>query len=193
VPVQGVPATSKRGPCRPWVTNHEFPPGQIDILDPQAQRFQQSQAGAVEQTDHERHLGIFNTLDQAARFIDVEDGGQTRGFLSAYHVVQPRQFLTEHLLVKEENRAQRLILGGSANVALRSEMTEKSLDLGLSHFGRVPAGMENHETLYPIGICLLGSNAIVQRPQAIAQLIQQARLGRHGKRRGRRRIEARHG
>jgi hypothetical protein len=96
--------------------------------------------------------------------------------LRAHEIVEPAQFPTEDLLVEKKQRSERLVLRRRRNVALRRQMTEKRGHLGLSEArGMAPAAPVD-EALDPVYVGFLGAAAVVQSPDRIVHLLQQAGL-----------------
>jgi len=65
-----------------------------------------------------------------------------------------------------------LILSRSCHIRLGSQMGEKCGDLSFRHFGRVTFAMEKNESLDPIAIRLLRSDAVVFAPDYFPDLIE---------------------
>ena len=105
--------------------------------------------------------------------------------LGAHDVVHPRQFLAQHLLVEEEQRAQGLVLRRRGHVALDGQRAEEPGDLGGTHPGRMPLVVEQDEAPDPADVGLLGAQAAVSRAQGRAYAVEQAGRRRdrsHGRR-----------
>ena len=146
--------------------------GKIDIFDPQPQAFYQAQAGAVEQPGDQLlragHGGKY-LLDLFAG----EDGGQALGFLGPNGVEGPFQVLFEHVLIQEEDGAERLVLGGGSDVLVHGQVGEKRLYFGSVHLGRVAHVVEVDIAFNPIGIGFLGANGVMLGPYGITNAVQQ--------------------
>ena len=57
-----------------------------------------------------------------------QDDGQPPGTLRMHDAVEPRDLLTEHLAVQEQQRAQRLVLGGGRHLSLNSKRRQELRD-----------------------------------------------------------------
>ena len=68
----------------------------------------------------------------------------------AQRSIEPAQFALEELLIQKQQRAQRLVLGGSGHVMLRSKIGEEIGNLPLTEFARVTFAVEENETADPI-------------------------------------------
>lgn len=62
--------------------------------------------------------------------------------LGAHEPVQPGDLEAEHLAVEKQQRAQRLVLGGSRHLAVDGERGEEARELGRSHLGGVTLAVE---------------------------------------------------
>lgn len=56
---------------------------------------------------------------------------------------------------------------------VHGQMGEKGGDMRLSRFPRVDFMMKQDKSLYPVGICLFGTDTVMAKPNGIADLIQQ--------------------
>src|SRR5581483_3518780 len=99
-----------------------------------------------------------------------------RRFLGALDLFQPADLLLQHLLVKKQQRAQRLVLRGWRYIKVARQMREKFRHFCLRHFGRMPFVMINNEALDPIEVSLLGADAVMLAPDDVAHLIEQFRF-----------------
>lgn len=135
------------------IAHQGFPPSQIDVLDAQAHRFHQSQTGTVHQ----------------ARQQPVD-------------AIQPCQQGVHFLAVEKQNRRQRLVLRRSRDVLAHRKVGEKRLDHRRTHVAGMAFAMMQNEAAYPVGVSLLGTQAVMLDATAFTHLIQQARRlgGLHG-------------
>jgi len=93
--------------------------------------------------------------------------------------VEPGQFDLEHLSVEEEDRSQRLVLRGRGHVTINGKVRQEILDLRAAKFRRVSLVMEKNVATGPEQILLLSAVAVVQRPQLVADLVEEARFRVH--------------
>jgi hypothetical protein len=85
---------------------------------------------------------------------------------------QPRQFRFQDFSTKNQQRAQRLGLGGGTDVALHRQRGEKRLHFPLAHF--VDSVYDEIEcTRYPYGVCCFGTQTVVIQAQARPNMIEQ--------------------
>jgi len=88
--------------------------------------------------------------------------------LGAGDAVEPRQLDAEHLASEEQQRGQRLVLGGRADLAIHREAGEEGLDLGRAHLARMPAPVKAYESADPPDLGLLRAQTMVLEAQALA-------------------------
>jgi hypothetical protein len=153
---------------------------EVHVLHAQPDRLHQAHAGAVQQPrEQRRRLGHrvqqhLHLLARQHRRYATHRGGPLQ-------VGHPRQLGAQHLLVEEQDRAQRLVVRGRRHVPLRGQHREKRLDLGLAHVPRMPQPRPAHEHADPVQIGLLGAQAVVQIPRTLTHLVQQSwSRRRHG-------------
>ena len=94
-----------------------------------------------------------------------EDHWNLRRAFHALDAVDESEFAVEHLLVKEEQRAESLVLCGSGHVFIYGQMREKRGDLLLAHFVRVAFAMKENVTANPIDVGLLCADRVMFHPQ----------------------------
>src|SRR4051794_18783504 len=112
-------------------------------------------------------------LEDFVDLISRKNYGKTCRFARAFHRIQPTDFLFEHLLVKKEQRAQRLILSRGSDVAIASQGGQKSCYLRFSHLGGVTFAVEKNVSPDPIDVGLLGSDAVMLQANDVADEIEQ--------------------
>ena len=101
-----------------------------------------------------------------------ENHGKFWRFFRALNLLQPADLVLEHLFVEKKQRAQRLILGGSRDVAMARQMSKELRYLLFRHFGRMAFVVVNNEPLDPVDVCLLRANAVMLSPNYVAHLIE---------------------
>jgi hypothetical protein len=158
------------------VANDHLPPLQVQILHAQTDSFHEAHARAIEQPGHQP-MHPFDVRKHRAHLRLREDGGQPARLLRAQHVVQPRQFHPQDLLVEKENRRQRLVLRGGRDVALRGESRKEGRYLRGAHIAGMAHPMEDHEAPHPMGISAFRAQTVVPHPDGRAKMLQQARSG----------------
>ena len=146
---------------------------EVDILDPQPEALHQPQARAVEQAGGQPG-GAVELGQYGSRLLAAEDGRQPLGGPGSHDLmVQPVQRTAEDDLVEEEQRAERLILGGSRHVAMDRQVRQERDHLRLAHLQGMPLVVEQDEILRPLHVGILGADAVMQSPGRVTDLIEQ--------------------
>ena len=70
------------------------------------------------------------------------------------------EFAVEHLLIKEEQRTEGLVLSRRGDVKIDVQVAEESGDLFFAHLLRVTFIVEEDEPANPINIGLFGADAV---------------------------------
>ena len=104
-----------------------------------------------------------------------KDDGQLRWPPDAFDPGDVVQFPIEHLLVEEEQCRECLILSRGGNVAVDGEVAQEGGDLLFAHLFGMALCIEQNEPADPIGVCLLGANAVVFDAQVPADAIKEFR------------------
>jgi hypothetical protein len=99
---------------------------EVDVLDAEARAFEQAQAGTVEEQGQEARDAV-EVLEVGPDLVARHDDGQVLGPPGAHEVVEPGQVLLQHFAVEEQQRPQRLILGGGGDLALYGQRGEELL------------------------------------------------------------------
>ena len=119
--------------------------------------------------------------DQGGDLLRRQDHGETSRPLRPDRTVQPGELGGENLAVKKEERAQRLVLGRRGDFPVDREAGEEALDVGRFEYRGVAVVIEADESPDPVDVGLLGPDAVVLEPDAVADLVEQAwGFGRHG-------------
>src|SRR6267154_1528703 len=87
--------------------------------------------------------------EHGARFLAGKDDRNFRRSLRALEV-NKLKLLLKHLLIKEEQGAESLILSRGADPAVDGEMREKGANFCLIHLGRMPFFVKQNEAANPI-------------------------------------------
>ncbi len=111
-----------------------------------------------------------------ADFVTGQHHGQAGGPLGTNDVVEPGQLLREHLAVEEEQRTERLVLGGTGDMALDGQRRQEPRHLESTHLERVPLAMEEDVPADPRDVGFLGAAAIVPGADGLADAVEESRL-----------------
>ena len=115
--------------------------------------------------------------EKASHLLVCEHDRQARRRLRANDTGEPWQINGEHLAVQKEKRALRLILRRRGDLAVGGELGEELLDIVSTEICRVPIPVEAKVSANPVDVSFLGADTIVLVPDAIADLVQEARIG----------------
>jgi hypothetical protein len=149
-------------------------PLEVQVLDTQLQALEETQSAAIQQRYHQvRHTAHprQHPADLVARQHHRQPPGPPRPLAQR----NLRQRPPKHLLVQEQQRAQRLVLRRGRDVPAIRQMLEKPRHLGLPHLHRVPLPVEQDVPPDPPDIRLLGATAVVARTDGQAHTIEQLR------------------
>jgi hypothetical protein len=83
----------------------------------------------------------------------------------------------QHLAIQEQQRAERLVLGGRGYVALHGEPGEERLNFTRPHLARVPLSVVHHEAVHPLRVRPLGPQTEVLEAGGLPDLVQKLGLG----------------
>lgn len=139
------------------------------------------QARAVEQARHQAP-GAVHGSEQPFGLRDTEHRRHPHQALRAHDPVEPRQGLLQHLLVQEQQRGERLILRRRRDVPLGGEMTQERSDLRRPQFAGMPLAGKEDKAPDPLDVTLLRAGAVMQPPDRVSNLIEQAPPGRRRRR-----------
>jgi hypothetical protein len=81
--------------------------------------------------------------------------------------------MLEDLFIKKEQRAERLVLSRSSDVAIARQVREEFGDLFFGHIARMAFVVVKNEALDPIHVCLLGPNAVMSAANNVPDLVEQ--------------------
>lgn len=146
----------------------------IDVFNAKAEGFQETQATAVKEMNHEAVVA-FEMGKDGARFGTGEDDGELGRAADAFDPGDEGEFAVEHLTVKKEEGAEGLILGGGGDGAIDGEMTEEGGDLGFAHGAGMAFAVEEDEAANPIEIRLFGTDAVVFDAEVPADAVEELR------------------
>ena len=97
--------------------------------------------------------------------------------LRAPNAIEQRQFARQHLAVKEQQRALRLVLRRSGDLRVDSQVSEERFEVRTRQIRRMAIAMKADEVFDPVDIRLLGAEAVVLEADPVADLVEQPRSG----------------
>ncbi len=106
--------------------------------------------------------GRLEPVNHGQRVLSPEDGREVLGPLGPIEPFQRRKLQLEDAAVKEEDGAERLVLGGGRGGALDREVVEEGRELGGFEVARMAAPMEEDERPDPVEVGLLGARGVVE-------------------------------
>jgi hypothetical protein len=150
----------------------------VEILDAQAQRFEQSQSAAVEKAGDEVRRAV-QFGEDAQAFVMAEGGLDVGAFLRAQgvHIAEGDG---ENFLIEEQKGGKGLILSGSGNLLAGSEVGEEGFTLRCAHGGGVAEFVEADEAFVPMEVGFLGADGIATQADGVADAIGQFSLRHDG-------------
>jgi hypothetical protein len=114
------------------VAYQDLPVGKIDVLDPQAQTFDDPQPGTIQET-RQQPARAHHAREKSGSLLLREYRGKPRRPGCALNAVEPAELLAQNLLVEKKQCGQRLVLGRGGHMTLDSEVAEKRRHFGLAH------------------------------------------------------------
>jgi len=147
----------------------------VDVLHAQAQAIHEPEARAVEQRGHEPE-GWIEDIKQAGDFLPAENDGQFARPFGAGELAEVAQVELEDVLVEKHEGVEGLVLGGSGNVAIDSEVAKKSINFGGAQVRRMAFAVKENEAPDPVEVSFFSPQAVMIDPQSVSNLFEQLRL-----------------
>jgi hypothetical protein len=146
----------------------------IEVLDTQAQRFEQSQSAAVEKASDEVRRAV-QFGEDAQAFVMAEVGLDVGAFLRAQgvHIADGDG---EDFLIEEQKGGKGLMLSGSGDLLASSEMGEEGFNLRCAHSGGVAEFVEADKAFVPMEAGFPGADGIATQADGVADAIGQFSL-----------------
>lgn len=147
----------------------------VHIFDAKTHALHQPHTRAVKQSGYQRGYAV-HLRQQPCHLVFGQHAGNAALLGGAVDAVEPGQFNSKNFPVKKQDRAQCLVVGRCGYLAVGGEMRQEGLDFAGTHLARVPHGSSMarpaNEEADPVNVDLLGAEAIVHVPNALAQLVQ---------------------
>jgi len=112
------------------LADEDLVPAEVDVLDPQAARFEDAETGAVHQRGHQARRAI-HALEDQADLVGRQNDGKAGGPLRPDDLVEPGEVDAEHVAVQEQQGRQGLVLGRCRHAPVDGEVGEEG-----GHFRR---------------------------------------------------------
>src|SRR6266536_4560161 len=155
--------------------DHNLVRGKVDVLYTKPTTFQYPEAGTVQQGGHEARDTV-KPLEQRADLIPAEDDRKPLRAPRAHDAIEPREIHLQHVLVEEQEGAQRLILRRGGDLPIDRQGREELRNLDCAHLSGMPFVVEEDEAPDPGDVRLLGAAAHMPSPQGLTDAIQEARF-----------------
>jgi len=136
--------------------------GKIQIPNPQAQAFDQTQTKAVEQLGDEL-LGARQGSDDDLDLFFGQNSRQAFGFFGT-DGVDRAEVDFEHLAIEKQERSKGLVLRGCSDILGHGEMGEKSSNFGRAHFPGMALVVKEDIAFDPRGVGLLAADGVGLAP-----------------------------
>src|ERR1700730_3083831 len=155
--------------------DHNLVRGKVDVLDAKPTTFQYPEADTVQQGGHEARDTV-KPLEQGADLIPAEDDRKPLRAPRAHDAIEPRELHLQHVLVEEQEGAQRLILRRGGDLPIDRQGREELRHLGCAHLRGMPFVVEEDEAPDPGDVRLLGAAAHMAGAQGLADTVEEAGL-----------------
>ena len=167
--------TTRSLPPLPWRTM-KLKAAEVEVVNAKLTALLAAHARAVEQARHQAVavVGARHGVEEETDFLGRQDEGQAFGPARAAGV-DARQFDAEHLLIKEQQGEQGLVLGAGGDMAVDGQVGEEPLDLRRAHGAGVAHAVEADELLDPVGVGVRGAGRVMAKDAGAAQAVEQAR------------------
>jgi hypothetical protein len=142
-------------------TDHDLPSIEVDVLDPDRERFEEAKAASIEDLADEAK-GWDEVIEQGEGVLPREDRREVFGPAGAFERLESRHFQVEDPFVEEEKRAQRLVLCRRRGSARDCKLIQKGRDLFRTHLPWVLATVEMDELPDPMDVCLFCARRVMQ-------------------------------
>ncbi len=151
---------------------------EVNVLDTHVQALEEPQPAAVQEGAHEQHDAV--QLGQHLPHLAAgQDDWHPARPLGAHEPLEQADVALQDVPVQEDQGAQGLGLCRGADALLHREVRQERVELLLPHVGGVADPVEEDVAPDPVHVGLLGSLAVVARPNRLANPVEELRLGRH--------------
>jgi len=144
---------------------------QVDVFYAKRESLADPQATAVKMCSNKPILS-FHIPQNGSDFLWVESRGHAPGRFR-HLVLQVFDLPFQHVLVKEDDGAERLVLGGGTGPSIYGQMIQQMLNFVIAHHLRVLLIIEQNGLADPVEIGFLGSIAVLLRPDFGANRLQE--------------------
>ena len=142
---------------------------EVEVLDSQAQGFEQPQTAAVEKAGDEVRDGV-ELGEDAQAFVMIEIGLDVGGSLGT-HDVEVVERKVEDIAVEEQEGRESLVLSGGSNLFLGGKVAEELFDFGRPHCAGVAEFVEADKTFVPLDIGFLSADGVSAQADSFADAV----------------------
>ena len=114
-------------------SHEDFTTRKVDVFHPELQALQQPEPTSIKEQRSDRGRSAQLPKDRP-HFVPGQDLRDPTVALRPNRPVGDRQRGPKHIAIQEEQRRQRLVLGGRRNPVIDGKAGEESLDVGLPQF-----------------------------------------------------------
>src|SRR2546426_2533496 len=126
---------------------------EVDILDPQAQRLEQSHPRPIQQlNDERRSASALQYAKHLAHFIFRQDDGDANRTLRSHQRRQAANRHLQHVAIQEQDRRKGLVLRRRADVRVDREIRQKPRDVPGTELARMASATRPDEPLHPLDV-----------------------------------------
>jgi len=141
----------------------------VEVLDAQAQGFEEAQATAVEETGDE--IGCAVQLGEDTQAFVMAEVGLDVGAFPGAEGMQITEGDAEDFLVEKQKGGEGLVLSRSRDLLMYGEMGKEGFDLWRAHGGGVAEFVEADEAFVPMEIGFLGADGIAAPADGFAEAV----------------------
>jgi len=156
------------------VPDQDLQPGELHILQPQARPFHHPHARAIQQPQNQRRRPG-GSLENRPHLVHREHHGQSTRLLRLLHIVQPRELDAEDFPIQKQERRLGLVLRRGGDVTHDRQMRQERLHRGSAQVARMPFAVVQHVPANPVGVNILGTDAVVLETDPVSYLVQRTR------------------
>jgi hypothetical protein len=146
--------------------HHDLAVLETGVLDPHRQGREEAAPASIKKLTDETERRL-QPVEERERLTARQHGGEVLGPSSAFEPYPIGQLPVEDATGREDERAERLGLGGGQGPALHCEMVERDRRLGRARIHGVAGVVETDELADPVDTCLLRARRVVQAPRAV--------------------------
>jgi hypothetical protein len=155
------------------VPDHEGTGGGIQVLDAEAETFEEAESAAVEEHAHEL-VGRLQAANDVLDFSGIQDGGESGRPCDAQVGADGSERGVEDVVVEEDEGIEGLVLGGSGDVSGGGEHREEAADMGFVQVCGVVECMEADVLEDPGAVGLPGTGGEVFQGDGLVHEVHEA-------------------